>query len=188
MGTRATGRRGERWTRGAEAMSEPPLQVLVASDDADLCERVRRHLQGPGIDVEVATSPWQLLFVMEAREEAGGREGPDLVVLDDRACPLGSLLLLVDRIVAHSALMLCVGEDGPLHPACGAPLGAVAVLHRPLSLSALRSAVMAFRSLGPSGRLATAGEGLERLIQLDSEELDEEPRTERTPMFVLTDG
>ncbi len=173
-------------------MWEPPLQVLVASEDADLCERVRRHLQGPGIDVEVVTSPWQLLFVMEAREETGGREGPDLVVLDDGACPLGPLLLLVDRVVAHSALVLCVGEDGPLHPACGAPLGAVAVLHRPVSLGALRSAVMSFRTMRRSGRAAPAGagegEGEERPIRLDSEELDEEPRTERTPLFVLTDG
>lgn len=180
MKARTTGRRDERRARIAATWQEP-LHVLVATADAALGERVRRNLMRPDVDVDVIASPGQVLLAMDARYEAGGREGPDLVVLDDRMCALGSLLLLVERVVDSSALVLCVGDDGPLHPTCGGPLGALAVLDRPLRWGALRSAVAAFARSRMG--IGLAREHAAHSIRLDSEALDEEPATERSPMF-----
>lgn len=184
MGARAAGRRGGwRMRETREALQGEPLHVMVATADREWGTHVQRHLQRGDVDVDVATSPIDVLISMDARPTAT----PDVVILDDRMCALGSLLLLVERVAAGSALVLCVGDDGPLHPSCGVPLGAASVLRRPASLSALRSAVLGIGRLRPPTPLPLplphVFESEPDLTQLDRRELDEEdPITERTPM------
>lgn len=183
MGARAVGRRGGRRMRNTrEAMQSEPLHVLVATADRDWGAHVQRHLQGRDVEVDVTTSPVDVLLSMDGNPDTSTLGAPGVVILDDRMCALGSLLLLVERAAARSALVLCVGDDGPLNPSCGVPLGAVSVLRRPVSLSALRSAVLGigrFRTPTPLPHPLESGPDL---TQLDRRELDEEePVTERTP-------
>ncbi|NOU28653.1 MAG: hypothetical protein HOO96_12165 [Polyangiaceae bacterium] len=159
-----------------------PLHVLVATADRDWGAHIQRHLQRRDVEVDVTTSPMDVLLSMDGNLDTPTLGAPGVVILDDRMCALGSLLLLVERVAARSALVLCVGDDGPLHPSCGVPLGAVSVLRRPVSLSALRSAVLGIGRLrAPTPQPLESGPDL---TQLDRRELDEdEPVTERTPVF-----
>jgi AmiR/NasT family two-component response regulator len=175
------------------ALATRPTRVLVASPDHEASDAIHRTLVRHELDVDVISELSRLVFAYDDASY-GGRRYPDVVVLDDRISPVGTLFVLIDRIMEHSAVVLCVDANDPVLPEYAVTLGMAAVLRRPVDAATLAAVVRnrgtflaaaRFPSTLPTAaRASTQASTLPAVPPSAEETFDEEedPPTERVPV------
>lgn len=136
--------------RGARRLEVPPCRILVADDDGEMRELIRRALAGDGYEVEIARDGTDLVDRLTDSQLGGGGEAPyDLVITDVRMPGWSGLQVLagLGGLDAPSFILITAFGDAALHEQARR-LGAAAILDKPFDLDDLRSVVCHVASHG----------------------------------------
>jgi two-component system, response regulator, stage 0 sporulation protein F len=123
--------------------SEANMRVLVADDDEDMRSLVAASLRADGYDVVEAGDGVELLAKLEEALDSPQR-GLDIVLTDvmmPRLSGLGVLDALRRARLNFPVVLMTVLKDESVH-VLARRLGAVGVIHKPLDVDNLRTAVL----------------------------------------------
>jgi CheY-like chemotaxis protein len=125
------------------------MRVLVADDDDDLRALVVGSLREDGYEVSEAADGVELLTRLEEALDESAPHQPDVVLADvrmPRLSGLGVLEALRRARLSFPVVLMTVIKDDSVH-LLARRLGAVGVIHKPLDMDDLRTALVNARSV-----------------------------------------